>query len=179
LIIAAKKDDYGTVTESLLAAGADMSVRSHLGNSPLYEAMTYGRFGSVTALIHHGANVNDLGHGSANSRKDTILEEAILKADPSLIAAEAPIWPSYGDTSHHVMDLILESKVNVDQSDDDGQTALMYAVRDDDYWTVKRLLEAGADSNRMDKGGETPGSLAKRSNNPEVLAAISGNHAGK
>jgi ankyrin repeat protein len=175
IILAAKNEfNFGYLIGCLLAKGVDKDAKSHLGNSVLWEAIDHFNFEGAKTLISTGANVNALGHFSTTDPKRTILRLAIEKADPQLIQSISRSFPSYGEIAHEVIDLILRKVINVDQRGDGGLTAMMDAVMNDDAWTTKRLLEAGANIDLKDDDGDSPRSLAERRKNSEVLAVLSG-----
>ncbi len=57
-----------------------------------------------------------------------------------------------------------------------GATALHGAVYHGNLESVKILMEAGADPNKQDNFGNTPLSLAKKTNNTSILALLSSNN---
>lgn len=51
--------------------------------------------------------------------------------------------------------LLLQSGSFVDATDNNGMTALGFAVKENKYEIVKRLIEAGADLDSLDKNGRS------------------------
>jgi ankyrin repeat protein len=63
---------------------------------------------------------------------------------------------------------LLEHGANLDMQDEDGYTALMYAVRDVNRDYVRTLLEKGAKRDLKNNHGDTAEDMA-RSYRPELL----------
>lgn len=77
----------------------------------------------------------------------------------------------------HFIDLLVAYGANIDQSDDDGWTALSFAAANIDHVpnglgvSARALLRNGADVNHRNNRGETPLALATRYGN-DVVASI-------
>ena len=54
-----------------------------------------------------------------------------------------------------LIEFLLKHGANPNVKDDDGTTALMEAVSEEDCWGIKKLLAAGADPNLQDEDGRT------------------------
>ena len=68
-----------------------------------------------------------------------------------------------------VADLLLKAGVDKDAADEDGETALHWAVRSGHSEVVTRLLEAGADKAVADSDGKLPSDVALDFKNIEVF----------
>lgn len=68
--------------------------------------------------------------------------------------------------------LLAEGTVDVDVTDEEGWTALMYAVRDGSDALVEGLLEAGSQPDLTNPGGETPLHLAARYGRPRAARQL-------
>ncbi len=117
------------------------------GETPLHEAILFGRSSVVAVLIRYGANVN--------------ARERSTGFTPLMHAA-------MGQNADVVRQLIAAG-AQVNLFDNDNRTALHYAVTDDthgDLDMVKLLVKLGADINACRAGGETPLSAAEHSGFP-------------
>jgi uncharacterized protein len=72
---------------------------------------------------------------------------------------------------HRVHDLIAAG-VNVDATEGDGSTALLWATYHSDVETVAKLLAAGADANAANRFGMTPLLQAARTGDAPVIEAL-------
>ena len=68
---------------------------------------------------------------------------------------------------------LLVKKFNVDATDDFGNTALIYAVRNDLFSVAKKLLELGADPTLRQVDGKTALDIAKSQNNQSLIRILS------
>ena len=67
---------------------------------------------------------------------------------------------------------LLQQKVNVNLAEADGTTALHWAVEQEDFDLVDRLVKAGAKVNAMNDYGATPMSEAALSGNVKIMARL-------
>jgi ankyrin repeat protein len=143
---------YDDVVEVLLAAGADVKAKDARGNNAFLAAFFGGHLDVAEMLIAKGADVNATGQADI----------APLQAASSICSPEKLQWlVDHG------------AKVNqVTQLEYGGQTALMTAVRVGQAECVKKLLELGANPNLKVKSGETAVSVAKETENEEVIQLV-------
>lgn len=57
--------------------------------------------------------------------------------------------------NHDLFQKLLEKKADVNASNDDGLTPLIYAVKNNMIFTVKNLIDHGADKNQKDKNDQS------------------------
>ena len=120
------------VVETLLQAGADVSMANKGGRTALHYAASKGRFKIAQALISHGAKVN---------RKDKVRCTPLHRA---------------ASTGHpELCELLIEEGADVDASDKTGQTPLMHAVICNDKQVALLLVRHGADVDCEDNEGYT------------------------
>lgn len=123
--------EYGSaeaVIKLLLDAKVDPNAANDLGVTPL---MLCRESKSMELLIKGGANVDAI-----DKAKKTALIHGVS---------------GYGSDAHLKIKVLLNAKANPDIGDNEGKTALMYAVRSDtDVKSVKLLLDHGANLDLLD-----------------------------
>jgi hypothetical protein len=110
----------------LLDAGADPNALSTSGQSALSIAASWGHESAVRCLLSHGARAN----GIRNEK---------IAFDPPLICAARS-----GMSSPQILDLLIQSGADVNQSDNEGTTPLLAARGAGLDELVNTLLRAGA-----------------------------------
>ena len=115
------------------------------GNSPLILACYKGNVEVAAFLIK---NVKDI---NFNSPMGTALMAATVKGNVDLVK------------------LLLESKANINATDGNGITALIYAVQFQNHEMVKILVEHKADKNIKNKEGKTAFEFAVFSGNQTII----------
>jgi ankyrin repeat protein len=143
---------FDDVVEVLLAAGADPKSKDGRGNTPFMMAFFSGHMDVAEMLLAKGVDVNATGQADISP----------LQTASSICSPEKLQWlVDHG------------AKVNqVTQLEYGGQTALMTAVRVGQTECVKKLLELGANPHLKVKSGETAVSVAKETENAEVIALL-------
>jgi uncharacterized protein len=143
---------YDDVVTVLLAAGADLKAKDARSNNPFLAAFYSGHLDVAEMLIAKGADVNATGQADISP----------MQAASSICSPEKLQWlVDHG------------GKVNqVTQLEYGGQTALMTAVRVGQTECVKKLLELGANPHLKVKSGETAVSVARETENAEVIALL-------
>jgi ankyrin repeat protein len=141
LLLASMSGDLETVS-LLLARGARANPRPNpSGNSPISEAITFGRADIVRTLIRAGAKIDLVERTGVN-----LLHWATITNRPEVIPELA------------------RAGVDVNAIDDAGFTPLMYAATIDfgDAATLNALLAAGADRTIKNESGRTALQQARR-----------------
>ncbi|MFC1850406.1 ankyrin repeat domain-containing protein [candidate division CSSED10-310 bacterium] len=152
---AAQSNDPAKILD-LLNRGADINAVDQTGRTPLLHAVINENAPIVRLLLKHEADVEKR-YGSVRYTvlmvaRNTDILKALLNAgaDPN-------------------------AKVS-GKSDDEflsqGQTALMYHIKDNNLTNVKILLKAGADPNATFRGGETTLMMAARAGNLEIVNTL-------
>lgn len=178
--------------------GVDLEARESNGSTPLVEAIVFKQLRVAKVLLDKGADINGSGPVGRTAlhcvapRLDVELFRWLLQrgadADvrdddgsiPLHLAAFsiAPADQSEGSDVKGGLQLLLESTSAINAANDAGQTALHMAVLWADPWIIKALLDAGANSLAMDRGGYSPicysgGDELSRARTPaEALAVI-------
>ena len=98
------------------------------------------------------------------------LEEFETK-DLKDISNGSKVW--FASRNVRTCKIALESGLfDVNMKDNDGNTALMYAVGREDYNTVKLLLDNGADVNMKNNDGDTALDYAKEYERTEIIELL-------
>jgi uncharacterized protein len=150
----------------------DLEMRNKKYNIPLIEAVYKRDLNKVEALLKSGANVNEEGPNgmtalicAANEGFSEITKLLIdYAADKNISHTQLGNALCAAASKGHVnvIDVLLDSGVDIDQRDSSGLTALMRAIVPFEHIeAVKRLLERGADPNIKDNNGATALRLAK------------------
>jgi ankyrin repeat protein len=141
LLLASMSGDLETVS-LLLARGAGANPRPNpSGNSPISEAITFGRADIVRTLIRAGAKT-----------------DLVERTGVNLLH-----WATITNRADVVAELV-RSGVDINAIDDAGFTPLMYAATIDfgDTATLSALLSAGADRTIKNASGRTALQQARR-----------------
>jgi len=127
----------------------------------------------VRSLIDYGATVKEISLTNPNIAIILLLLEAGLgKHDRITKDGETPLMMVAERGDAESMKKILESgsSIFVNMVDDNGDTALIHAVRENNVAAVRALLQAGADPSIANRNGFTAFRLAKH---PEIRNALS------
>lgn len=144
----------------LIARGANPEARDEQGRTALIKAAAGGDVAVVKALLGSGADVNATDKTGSNA----LLQSLSLENN------------AYGEERRTLFErrlevartILLKKSVDVNTPNNDGETALMRAVRLDNVELVKLLLARSADPNRSDLFGDTAVVLAYASGNAEI-----------
>jgi ankyrin repeat protein len=151
LLLASMSGDLESVT-LLLARGAHANPRPNpSGNSPISEAITFGRADVVRALIRAGA------------KTDLVERTGINLLHWATITNRADVIPE-----------LARSGVDINAIDDSGFTPLMYAATIDfgDASTLSALLAAGADRTIRNDSGRTALQQARRLGHTRLVRVL-------
>jgi ankyrin repeat protein len=140
----------------LLDRGASLEARDNRGVTPLVYACHIGRVGMVGTLLAAGANASAAAedgttclHAAASRGGLSVVTEVLQRRKRKLIS------------------------LNVDQSNDDGQSALHVAAEASSAEVVRLLIKAGAEvDKRAESTGATPLMCAARAGRDAPLAAL-------
>jgi ankyrin repeat protein len=126
-LIAAIASGHVEIVKTLLNAGAEVNPKTWYDDIPLVFAAQKGQAEIVRALIDAGANFN-LGFDFT------------------------PLYEAATEGHSEVVKILIEAGADVNQTDEDGHTALMAAAYEGHLEVVKLLVEAGADVNAWGQG---------------------------
>lgn len=135
--------------KKLIALNKDtIHARSPMGFDPLMIACYRGQTKCAAFLIAQGADVN------RTSAEGSALQAACYQNDTELAM------------------LLIKRGAGLNAQGPDGNTALMYAVLNQNLKLVKTLTKAGADLKPTNKDGQTAYSLAMTQGNTEIQKAV-------
>jgi len=135
----------------LLNAGANIEARdNHLQTALIHCVESNNKSNALEVLINRGADVN--------VRCDNF--NKTNKGYTALIVACAIEY----DEGLETVKRLIKAGADLEIKDDNGNTALMWAVKKCNLETLKHLVKAGADVNTQNNNGETAKSVAMDKN---------------
>lgn len=160
------KGNLADVMEQL-AAGADVNVKSSIGQSPLYVAATKGYHQIMTLLLDRGASVNDAAldgttalYVACENNRELVVKLLIkhnARLDLPALNGLHPLHIAAKKGHYELVDLLLKQKVKYDVvARTTGFTPLMLACMNGHSEIVELLLDVGADPHAEDMEGNTP-----------------------
>ncbi len=141
--------------------------------SPFIDACYNGKLEVVKDLLGKGENVNQK---SCNSPQRKYSSDFHFTTDP-VCDDWYPITFAIEGGNHQIIKLLFESGAKPDVIDKHGYSLLMYAVMQNDSWTIKHLLKLGQDINHQSKDGETAIMLSDTVRNNDVYYLLKKNGA--
>ena len=144
-----KQDDYKT-TQS--PKDTQKQVREHVKN--IFDGENH----SLCYAVTHG-----------NIEEVKILLETINPNDETAEAGWNPLLMAVANGYYDITDILLKKGANPDKANLMGITPLLYACRYDDFPTMKKLIEYGADINCIDEKGINLLMRAVMSNSKEIV----------
>jgi ankyrin repeat protein len=141
LHVAAKAGRW-VVVELLLKHGAKVNIQDHQGRTPVYEALMAGRTQVAQLLIKHGASFD------ANQLLQEVVRNKVTDRD--------------------VVELLVKKGADINHPDENGNTPLHLAVKQDLLRLSKLLIAHGADVNSKDPMGHTPLWHAQAQQNEDI-----------
>ena len=153
-LVWAVKGGKTEIVQLLLNHNVNVDAKSRTGCLALVAAAEHGHLDLIKLLIKHGASVN-----SKNSIRKTVLMMAVEKGCSSAVISYLLYYCGI---------------VDANIQDDEGKTALMFAVESEDYETVLLILiRIGEENIKIkDKNGRTAHDLARRNGFADVLEVL-------
>jgi ankyrin repeat protein len=136
--------DAVRIVRLLLERGADVNAQDSNHETPLHLASSYGQLTIGRVLLIHGANAN-----AANIRGQTLLHMLSL-------------WPCRVGHDHRFVSILVDGGADINARDNDHETSLHTAYRNNRFDIVRPLLYKRADQKAKNNKGETPFQLAPR-----------------
>lgn len=152
----------------LLDQGVDVNMRGKDNNTPIMEAAYAGHLDTVKLLLDRGADLSIRKNDGATVMQlaEAHPEIVELLKDVSLLVQAA----RSGDNK--TVNELLAKGTPVNGFDQSGLSALTEASWNGHVETVKILLQKGGDPTMKKADGETPLTLAKSRQHPDVLALL-------
>ena len=185
-INAVEKGDSKAV-KTLISEGADVKTTDKNGKAAVVIATEKGYGEVLKLLLENGADPN--GKYFKNPKANLfVLSIYNARFDAALVLLKSGISADFnykyqdGKTalmiaieskSQELVRYLLLKKSDIDASDDFGNTALIYAVRNDLFSVAKRLLELGADPTLRQVDGKTALDIAKSENKSTFVRMLS------
>jgi len=175
----------------LVSSGADLERTSQTGFSPLLCASEKGHLDAVIALVdagsyllhrnNEGKTALDLaqanGHGKIVeflSSKMKESNEANFESTKEAAVSKGQLWESAALGDFEQTKGIVTAKPSIiDEQDESGWTALLWAAYKGHSDTVKVLIDAGAYLKHRDSNGRTALDLAREEGHQEVMEILS------
>ena len=137
----------------LLAEGATVDAKEKWGGqTALMWASARRHPAMMRLLISKGANVN-AASTNRNYQRHVTAEGRPKSLDSGGLT---PLMYAARENCLECVNVLLESKADINLPDPDGASPLLIAVMNANWDLAKRLIEAGADVNQWDIFGETP-----------------------
>jgi ankyrin repeat protein len=174
---AAARQDKVALRE-LIGSKADVNAAQADGTTALHWAVHWDDLASVDLLIHAGANVNARNDYSATPLSLACTNASGAMVEKLLAAGANPNLPSAGGVTPLMqcaktgnlaaVKSLLARKADVSaKNDEQGQTALMWAVAEAHPQITQALVQAGADVRARSNAGFTPLLFAARGGDVE------------
>jgi ankyrin repeat protein len=146
-------DDATAILDALISAGADVHYWAGDDGTALTGAARAGYPRQVAALIQAGAQVND--------------------PRPTVSALASVVFSDdFTDGHLDALRILIAFGADVNATDEQGWTPLMWAARFDEGDAAQVLLDAGADLQMSDASGLTARAVALEHGGDQVLAVI-------
>jgi ankyrin repeat protein len=170
----------------LLGAGADPSIATNFGSTPLIVASSRGHLEVVRLLLGHpAASINERDHEgrtalwfACRNGRDVMVRLLLgAGADPSIATnlGSTPLMVAYSGRHLEVVRVLLgHPAAPINERDHDGSTALWHACRDGRDHMVRLLLEGGYDPSIATNLGSTPLMVASSGGHLEVVRVLLG-----
>jgi uncharacterized protein len=167
VLMSASRAGHVAIVEALLARGADPNARERWrGQTALMWAAGENHPLAVTALLRHGADPNLAG--------DTLDFWSMVPSEPAtpkIVMARGGMtalqYAARQGSLESVRALVAASKIDLDQQDPDGVSALLFATLNGHFDVAAHLLDKGADSTIADRNGRTVLFAALQMNRPD------------
>ena len=149
------------------------------GQHPLQVAAAKGRIIMVKTLLKHGAEID-----SRSADDESALDLAILNGrtqvaellisegatmDASALLVKAAL---IGVTDRDTARFLVERGADTEHRDDNGDTALLIAIRQDNHRLATHLVNLGADVNTQTRDGQSALAVAKALDLGELVSLL-------
>ncbi|XP_031549468.1 uncharacterized protein LOC116287002 [Actinia tenebrosa] len=167
-------NDHNILASMLIKASSDVNKTDNEGKSALMYSLQNGNESLACALIEAGADVNIIDEEG----KTALIYCAQNKVERMyhLQMGKTSSYSSKSDTVIHnrVFSVLIKACDNVNKTDNEGKTALIYSLQEDNESLACALIEAGADVNLVDNDGKTALFYAAIYNNKKLANILPG-----
>lgn len=159
--------------------GSDMNALDRDGNRPLHVLSESGNIVAVKQLLKAGVDIN------ATDREE---RSALLRALLSGRTQLASILEEQGaefDSSEFLLEItrnqvrdrdviswLVDRGADLERTSEDGDTALIIAIRKSDHRLARHLIAQGANVNTADQSGQRPLDIAEETQQSEIAALL-------
>lgn len=164
--------------------GTDINQLDPDGNRALHVASRQGRQIIVSTLLKHGAEINledQTGHTAiyyALSNGRTQLADLLIARGASFPANEILLEvAAAGITDRDVVRYLVEHGADLEARDENGLTALLIAVNQDNHRMLRHLISHGADVNVRNTENQSALSIAKQQDLVDIAQLLKRNGA--
>ena len=161
---------HGSIVELLHSHGANLNAYNKEGDTPLHLKPQAGKLNAVDALLKAGADPNLLDSDGGTplhravkrcnaAHTKVLLEDS--RTDPNIRdkADRTPLnyaLDLIGSDREAILNLLTGKGIDLNNKNNDGDTLLHWAIKENRRGTLARLIEKGADLNTTNKDGDTP-----------------------
>lgn len=147
------------VVEFLIDQGADVNIQNRFGWTPLYRAAAHNRFDVVKLFLSRGADpsffIDPINISTWHARYE--ITHLLLRSVDDLNQLSESLFTALRKGTNDIFEMFLRYGVSVNAQNEQGKTALHYAVREYGEENIGvKLLTLGADVNLQDKDLNTP-----------------------
>ena len=178
LFLAASSGDLQRL-ESLVSAGQDLNITDPEGETPLMYAAENGQTAAVSWLLTNGANLN-----AVSKNDETALDRAIVAGQASVVKVlvnggadirrDSPVIEALLHKNSDIAELLLDLGADPNAEDVYGDTALIYAARNNlPLKFVKALIAAGGNVSHRNKQGKTARDVASAYGHNQLAESLS------
>ncbi len=181
LMLAAYDGDY-EIAKILIEAGAAVNAAHSTTHTVLYHALESPRLCAeiIQVLLDAGVKMDytpliwAIENGSSEVPVImTILIEAGADVNARSKFGSTVLIYAVKSRNNQLVDILLRSGAEINATEESsGRTALAWAVATKAIETVKKLIEAGADLETIDKWGNTPLMIAKSTGSEEIVKLL-------
>jgi ankyrin repeat protein len=159
--------------------GSDIDAELPNGQYPLHVAAEKGRIILVRRLLEHGAEIDRLSRAGNSPLEVAVLNgrtqiAELLLAEGARLDASALLLKAAhnGITDRDTVRFLIERGADTETRDDQGDTPLLIAIRQDNHRLATHLVNNGADVNVRSADGESALALARRLGFPELISRL-------
>lgn len=147
MIYLAIENNFLKILNTLIKNKADINKTNKNNFTPLCHAVKFKNIEAVKILIRAGANIN-----------------------PAIVIQPIHLAAKYGHTE--ILKLLINNNANIEAEDAQNDTALIYAVKNNQEQACEILIKAGADVNRYNQSHQNPLIIATINNNRKIVELL-------